>query len=253
MASHPVRLEQPGKVVYSMHDYSWFHAQNESQSAYAEQMNKGGGHILGDQTAPLWIGEFGNDCGSLANFGMAPSSDVGNAATGVWWNNFLAWVTDNDIDWCWWAVNPSHGKATTPVTNKLQYDWGDREPYGLLTEDWGDVANPAVLKMLKSMIVPKTGPGVSAPDPSHGPQPASPQPPGSRDRGNRWLSRRCRRTGASSSTRRDGGSGWPGSTGTASTRTSAWPPAWTGSSAASSPRRSRGTASTASGSRSACG
>ena len=47
------------------------------------------------------------------------------------------------------------------MTNKLQYDWGDREPYGLLTEDWSGVANPAVLKMLQSMITPKTGPGVS--------------------------------------------------------------------------------------------
>ena len=91
----------------------------------------------------MWIGEFGNDCGSLANFGQDPSSAVGNAATGVWWNNLQAWVTDNDIDWCWWALNPTHGKATTPVTNKLQYDWGDREPYGLLTEDWRGVANPS--------------------------------------------------------------------------------------------------------------
>jgi len=163
VASHPVQLEQPGKVVYSVHDYSWFHAPNQSQSAFADQMNKAGGYILTEQIAPLWIGEFGNDCGSLANFGLDPSSAVGNAATGVWWNNLQAWVTDNDIDWCWWALNPTHGKATTPVTNKLQYDWGDREPYGLLTEDWSGVANPAVLKMLQSMITPKTGPGVSAP------------------------------------------------------------------------------------------
>ena len=24
VGSHPVKLAQPGKVVYSMHDYSWF-------------------------------------------------------------------------------------------------------------------------------------------------------------------------------------------------------------------------------------
>jgi hypothetical protein len=76
------------------------------------------------------------------------------------------------------ALNPTHGKATIPVTNKLQYDWGDREPYGLLTEDWSDVANPAVLKMLQSMIAPKTGPGVSAPDAARtSAAPPQPQPP----------------------------------------------------------------------------
>jgi endoglucanase len=35
VARHPVRLERPRKVVYSMHDYPWFHA---------------------DGLAPLWIG-----------------------------------------------------------------------------------------------------------------------------------------------------------------------------------------------------
>ena len=51
--------------------------------------------------APLWIGEFGTDTGSLANFGLAPSSRVGNAANGVWWNNIQAWLAATDADWCW--------------------------------------------------------------------------------------------------------------------------------------------------------
>jgi endoglucanase len=161
VASHPVKLDRPDKVVYSMHDYSWFHANGQSASAYADQMNKAGGYILSEQIAPLWIGEFGNDTGSLANFGLAPTSDVGNAETGVWWTNIQAWLTGMDIDWCWWALNPTHGKATTPATNKLQYNWGDREPYGLLAADWRAVGNPTVLKLLRSMIRPRTGPGVA--------------------------------------------------------------------------------------------
>ena len=34
-------------------------------------MNKAGGYLLANQVAPLWIGEFGNDTRSLANFGLA--------------------------------------------------------------------------------------------------------------------------------------------------------------------------------------
>jgi hypothetical protein len=131
-------------------------------------MTKAGGYILGGQAdgpdglAPLWIGEFGNDTGSLANFGLDPTSQVGNADNGVWWNNIKAWVTDADIDWCWWALNPTHAQGINPGTSQLLYNWGDRETYGLLTSDWRDVGNPVVMKMLKSMIRPRTGPGVDS-------------------------------------------------------------------------------------------
>ena len=172
VAAHPVQLERTGKVVYSVHDYPWFHPNGQSTASYIDEMNKAGGYVLGDQAgglAPLWIGEFGNDTGSLANFGLDPTSQVGNADNGVWWNNIQAWITGADIDWCWWALNPTHAKGINPSTSQLLYNWGDREPYGLLTSDWHGVGNPVVMKMLKSMIRPRTGPGVdSAPaPPSH--------------------------------------------------------------------------------------
>jgi hypothetical protein len=147
-AAHPVRLERPGKVVYSLHDYPWFHPGDQHRAAYLEHMERTGGYLLSRDLAPVWIGEFGSATRSLAAF-----SDV-------WWNNFEAWVTAHDVDWCWWALNPTQPKGTVPVTGRHRSHWGDPEPWGLLTPDWRGVANPAVLEILKALIPPRTGPGV---------------------------------------------------------------------------------------------
>ena len=71
VARHPVRLERPGQVVYSLHDYAWFHPAGQPRQAYFDQMRRSGGYILSEQIAPVWVGEFGNDTRSLASFGLA--------------------------------------------------------------------------------------------------------------------------------------------------------------------------------------
>jgi len=168
VARHPVELDRPGRVVYSLHDYPWFHPAGQSRQDYLGQMHRNGGYLLSERIAPVWIGEFGNDTRSLANFGLAPSQ-VGQAGSAGWWHNFHAWLTGNDVDWCWWALNPTQPKGTIPVANRHRSDWGDPEPWGLLAPDWRGVANPGVLDLLKSMIPPRTGPGLA-----EGSRPATP-------------------------------------------------------------------------------
>jgi endoglucanase len=148
VARQPVRLERSGKVVYSLHDYSWFHPREQPRAAYLEQMHRAGGYLLSERIAPLWIGEFGIGTGSLAGF------------SGVWWNNFEAWLTENDVDWCWWALNGTQPRGTVPVVGRHRSRWGDGEGFGLLAPDWRGVANPQVLDILRVMIPPRTGPGV---------------------------------------------------------------------------------------------
>jgi len=65
------------------------------------------------------------------------------------------------VDWCWWALNPTQPKGTIPVTGQHRSNWGDPEPWGLLAPDWRSVPNPRVMDLLKAMISPRTGPGVS--------------------------------------------------------------------------------------------
>ena len=155
VARHPVRLERPGKVVYSLHDYSWFHPAGQRRQAYFTQMRVNGGYLLDEEIAPLWIGEFGNDTRSLDNFGRTTSPPA------VWWNNIEDWLAEHDADWCWWPLNPTQPRGTVPVTGQHRSGWGDPEPWGLLTPDWRGVANPAVLDILTQLIPPRTGPGIS--------------------------------------------------------------------------------------------
>jgi endoglucanase len=154
-ARHPVGLERPGKVVYSLHDYSWFHPVGQPRPAYFAQMRVNGGYLLDEGIAPLWIGEFGNDTRSLSNFGRSSSPQS------AWWNNIEGWLTEHDVDWCWWPLNPTQPRGTVPVTGQHRSRWGDPEPWGLLAPDWHGVANPAALDILRALIPARTGPGLS--------------------------------------------------------------------------------------------
>jgi endoglucanase len=152
VARHPVRLNEPDKVVYSMHDYSWFgHPRGQSQGAYVEQMTKAGAYILTEGIAPVWLGEFGGNTSQLSSPGGG----------GTWWANIQAWLTEADVDWCWWALNPTHGQSSSPGTSKILNHWGAPEPFGLLTPDWLKVGYPAVVTALKALMKPRASPGIS--------------------------------------------------------------------------------------------
>jgi endoglucanase len=159
VATHPIGLDRPDRVVYSLHDYPWFHPEGQSLRAYTDQMRRNGGYLLAEQIAPVWIGEFGNDTRSVANFGI-PAWQPGHPSSATWWRNLHTWVTDNDVDWCWWALNPTQPKGTVPVAGRHRSSWGDAETWGLLAPDWHGVASQEVMDLLKQMIPPRTGPAI---------------------------------------------------------------------------------------------
>src|SRR5260370_9616198 len=95
VASHPVRLAKPGKVVYSMHDYSWSnHPAGQTQAAYIQQMTTNGGHLLNQGIAPVWVGEFGDNASALSPPGGA----------GGWWANTQAWPKEPDLNCSCWTL-----------------------------------------------------------------------------------------------------------------------------------------------------
>jgi len=151
--NHPVRLTKPNKVVYSMHDYHWFHTDaHQTQAAYIAAMTQKGGYLLANKTAPLWIGEFGR---------VAAAPAPGTQGPEPWWGNIQAWLAEADIDWCWWALNPTHGQASTPGGGGLvAHASGTSEPFGLLTPDWSGVGFPGIVTSLKAIMEPRTGPHI---------------------------------------------------------------------------------------------
>jgi hypothetical protein len=60
-------------------------------------------------TAPVWVSEFG---------------EAYNASNQRWFNYFVNYLREQDLDFAYWALNPGP-KAS-----------GDEELFGLLHEDW---------------------------------------------------------------------------------------------------------------------
>ena len=95
-------------VVYSMHDYSWFHPSGQSQADYFASMDSHGGYLVTQGIAPLWIGEFGTDTGTRA------------AMTTGWMAQFRAWAQARGVHWCWWELSAQAVKGTEPCTNAVK-------------------------------------------------------------------------------------------------------------------------------------
>ena len=120
--AHPVT---GGNVVYSVHDYSWFHPSGQSQADYFASMDSRGGYLVNQGIAPLWIGEFGIDTGTRA------------AMTTGWMAHFRAWAQARGVHWCWWQLSAQAVKGTEPRTNAAKAADGTRETFGLMAgQDW---------------------------------------------------------------------------------------------------------------------
>ena len=114
-----------GDIVYSLHDYSWFHPQGMSQSDYNAAMDARGGYLMTEGTAPVWIGEFGTN------------TDVHDGMTSGWMPLFLSWASTRGVHWCWWQLSAETVLSIEPATNALKAPDGDRETYGLMSgDDW---------------------------------------------------------------------------------------------------------------------
>jgi endoglucanase len=106
VAQFPVVLNFPGHVVYSAHDYgptlfqqTWFNSSTTSASLDAV-WNKYWGYIYANNTAPLWVGEFGTGNGATDVSDSTPGSQ------GQWFSSLVSYIKSNPaMGWTYWALN----------------------------------------------------------------------------------------------------------------------------------------------------
>ncbi|CZT09871.1 uncharacterized protein RAG0_14480 [Rhynchosporium agropyri] len=114
----PVVLDHDHCVVYSAHVYSWSgwgslegKYSKRSFESFAASMMNNWAYSLGQDIAPVWVGEFG--CPHLPNKGDLH-----------YWNNLMRFLKLVDADFAYWAINPKK-----PANDEL-------ETYGLVGNDW---------------------------------------------------------------------------------------------------------------------
>lgn len=131
-------------IVYSVHDYSWFHPAGQSQAAYNAKMDANSGYLMTQGRAPVWVGEFG----------MNTDASTAAQASG-WLPQFLSWAQARPVAGaCWWELSATNVLGTEPSTNQVKMTAGSREGFGLMAgQDWkGSQAD--VLAMLKPLAGP---------------------------------------------------------------------------------------------------
>ena len=103
---YPVTLSSPGHVVYSAHDYgpslfqqTWFNSSTTLASLDAV-WNANWGYLYSQDTAPVWVGEFGTDNTAADVQSSTPGSQ------GQWFSSLVSYLTANPwMGWTYWALN----------------------------------------------------------------------------------------------------------------------------------------------------
>jgi endoglucanase len=103
---YPVVLSSPGHVVYSAHDYgpdlfeqTWFNSSTTPASLDAV-WNQNWGYLYADDTAPVWVGEFGTDNSS------ADIESTVAGSQGQWFESLVSYLAANPwLGWTYWALN----------------------------------------------------------------------------------------------------------------------------------------------------
>jgi len=151
----PVVLSQPNQLVYEAHDYSWYSGAQPTYAAYLNWINPKWAYLVtGSNPQPLWLGEFGTchtgaGCTNYPYASLKPLSDPQTA--GLWWSYVTKFITDNSVDWAYWALNGTAMSGNGFI--------GPTQPeiFGILDTTWTKIAEPQHNAGLQSLIANASG------------------------------------------------------------------------------------------------
>lgn len=136
----PVRLSDPGQLVYSAHDYGpgvwrqgWFDAPDFPENL-PQMWQEKWAYLNDTGTAPVLLGEFGGRS-------VDPEDDEG-----VWQRKLFGFLKEHGISYTYWSWNPNSG------------DTG-----GVLADDWATV-DQAKLDLIRTYQAPQLTPPATPED-----------------------------------------------------------------------------------------
>jgi endoglucanase len=138
--SRPIRLSRADRVVYSPHDYSWFHTGTSSEEQLRAELGQAWGFLIVQDrafTAPLWVGEFGT-----CHTALSCVDDTG--PDGRWFGWFGRYLASGDVDWAYWALN---GTAARGGSRGVETE----ETFGVLDRRWSRSALSPLLEALRAL------------------------------------------------------------------------------------------------------
>jgi endoglucanase len=121
-STFPIKLSKDHKLVYSAHDYSW----SQTASSYYQfesMMNQKWGYLISENkpyTAPVWVGEFGENTDS------------------EWWGWMIRYLWEKDMDWAYWSLDGEQ---------RLGVD----ESFGIFMQDYATIRHEWKLSDLKGI------------------------------------------------------------------------------------------------------
>ena len=136
----PITLATPNRLVYSAHDYAWFHTGLSSYQELKTELGNKWGYLLTQGnafTAPVLVGEFG----TCHTADTCVSDATGQ---GFWFSALRTYLTEADIDWAYWSVNGTQARGTSRT-------FGAEDTYGILDATWKAPASKALLSSLQAL------------------------------------------------------------------------------------------------------
>jgi aryl-phospho-beta-D-glucosidase BglC (GH1 family) len=191
VASDPIALSVPNRLIYSPHDYANYDMDDTVSHMYSA-WTRNFGFVPASDIAPLWIGEFGT-CSNRNTCIMdsTPGPPYASGDKYGWWFNTFRFYEDNQcltdttdnsqvcpagsapsylggpLSWAYWPVNGTYSDSWSYEQAGWRTCYGQREGWGIAGSDW---STPSAQLLVQSLFAgPPRDPGAmraSSPPPS---------------------------------------------------------------------------------------